>query len=532
MDIAATVANLAWFAANGPGFRRYIHSLRHPRRTQCALLEGYLRGNEDTALGRRLDFSKIRTVEDFQSRVPLSIYDDYEEDIERIMAGEGRVLTAEPVLRLQPSSGSTRAAKLIPYTAGFQREMRRALSPWMIGLARTHPGVIGGPAYWSVTPASLSVSHRSSRVPVGFEADQDYLGGVFGALVARTLIPCDDLSRLDDIPRFRKLTLLRLLRARELRLISVWHPAFLTLLLETLESHWGELLDDLSRGTEDKLTPPSPKRAAELNALPAPDPALIWPNLALISCWGGGHAGTSLETLKNRFPRVAVQPKGLLATEAFVTLPFNGLHPLAVCSHFFEFLDDSGEAHAAWDLERDEVYSVVVTTGAGLYRYRLQDQVRVNGYVEATPSLEFIGKEDRCSDLFGEKLSDDFVAGVFRRVFDQLDLNPWFFLLAPELSGDGARYVAYLGLDQPLPERFDQALEAGLRENPHYEYCVRLGQLKPAATARVAPGAAERYLAQLGAVGQRMGNIKPSVLCPLDAPGTNAFFSGIERPSS
>jgi len=44
---------------------------------------------------------------------------------------------------------------------------------------------------------------------------------------------------------FRWTTLLMLLRARELRLISVWHPSFLALLFEPLPLWWDGLLDDL-----------------------------------------------------------------------------------------------------------------------------------------------------------------------------------------------------------------------------------------------------------------------------------------------
>ena len=100
-------------------------------------------------------------------------------------------------------------------------------------------------------------------------------------------------------------------------------------------------------------------------------------------------------------PRVHIQPKGLLATEAIVTLPFRCLTPLAVRSHFFEFLRD-GRPYLAHQLVPGEVYSVVVTTGGGLYRYRLEDKVQVNGFVERTPSLAFLGKEDHLRILWAE----------------------------------------------------------------------------------------------------------------------------------
>jgi hypothetical protein len=159
------------------------------------------------------------------------------------------------------------------------------------------------------------------------------------------------------------------LRARELRLISVWHPSFLGQLLEALAARWDRLIVDLA--VRD------PRRAAELRRLRPDDVQGIWPTLGLISCWGDGPARSAAESLARRFPHVEVQPKGLIATEAIVTIPFAGRHPLAIGSHFFEFIDSNGCARLAHQLERGVDYTVVVTTGGGLYRYRLADRVPV-----------------------------------------------------------------------------------------------------------------------------------------------------------
>jgi len=51
----------------------------------------------------------------------------------------------------------------------------------------------------------------------------------------------------------------------------------------------------------------------------------------------------------------------------------------------------------AWllhELEANHEYSALLTTGGGLYRYRLGDRVRVVGFARNTPLLEFLGKED------------------------------------------------------------------------------------------------------------------------------------------
>ena len=53
-----------------------------------------------------------------------------------------------------------------------------------------------------------------------------------------------------------------------------------------------------------------------------------------------------------------------------------------------------------------------------MYRYRLGYRVLVDDFVYRTPSVQFVGRDDKVSDLFGEKLSDGFVAGVIDQLFE------------------------------------------------------------------------------------------------------------------
>ncbi|MES1211504.1 MAG: GH3 auxin-responsive promoter family protein, partial [Acidobacteriota bacterium] len=279
---------------------------------------------------------------------------------------------------------------------------------------------------------------------------------------------------------------------------------FLLLLLEALPRFWDALVRDIGR--------------TELGALSPDVPTRIWPRLGLISCWGDAHAALSLPELSRAFPGVEIQPKGLLATEGFVTIPFRGAWPLAVRSHFFEFLpEDDGDSRFAWELEEDRVYSVVLTTGGGLYRYRLQDRVRVEGFVEKTPSLRFLGKEGHVSDLRGEKLHESFVAGVLARVFTRIGISPRFAMLAPADEGP-AGYVLYLEAVE-APAGLEEMVDAELSANPHYRLCRELGQLAAARVVPVAENAYSRYVEQCRRRGQRLGDVKPLALSPLPGWG-------------
>jgi hypothetical protein len=354
-----------------------------------------------------------------------------------------------------------------------------------------------------------------------------YLGGARQKLAQAIMAVPPVLGRMRETAAFRYATVLFLLRARELRLISVWHPSFLEGLLDVFEEQRERLLRDLAAGTFQPPGPCDPGERAMLERLLTPQPArarvirsaapgdlhAVWPKLSLISCWADGPSRGAAGALEHRAGNVPIQAKGLLATEGVVTIPFADCHPLAIRSHFFEFIDAAGGFRPAHELRRGEEYTVVVTTGGGLYRYRLGDRVRVDGFVDETPSLRFVGKDDLVSDWFGEKLTDGFVAGVLRSLFPR-QTSPRFAMLAPERTSSGLTYTLFVDVDASASPDLSVRLERALRRNPQYAWCVDLGQLQPARVLPVGPDAARAYVDACAARGQRIGDIKPVALRP------------------
>jgi hypothetical protein len=145
-----------------------------------------------------------------------------------------------------------------------------------------------------------------------------------------------------------------------------------------------------------------------------------------------------------------------------------------------------------------EEYEVLLSTSAGLWRYRLGDKVRVTGQVKKTPTLQFIGRADGGCDLRGEKLHPDFVA-------ESLKLwQPNFAMLAPIASRDG--YALYTEADIT-----SEQIEARLSLNPHYAHCRRLGQLQ--AVKVIAMTEAE-YFDRCLRIGLTVSTVKTSSLAP------------------
>lgn len=241
------VANILWLLVSLPGWLRFRRAVKKPQRTQARILKRLLKANRDTDYGRRHGFNKIRTWEQFRD-LPITTGADYKEDVQRIRKGEKNVLTSDAVHILQPTSGSSSEAKLIPYTGAMAKQFRAALDAWIADIFRNRPRLIGGPQYWTISPASPPVAGKDSAVPVGFLDDSEYFGAKRRKVVERVMAVPNEVRQIPDMAANRYVTMLFLLRTKSLRLISVWHPSFLMLLVGTLRSEWTRLVTDIGTG--------------------------------------------------------------------------------------------------------------------------------------------------------------------------------------------------------------------------------------------------------------------------------------------
>jgi hypothetical protein len=535
MSLAAML-NTAWMLSCRPEWHAFQRATRSVAQTQADVLRAIIRANQRCALGTEYSFATIGSVSDFQRRVPIMGYDAYRPAIERMAAGEANVLTCEPVELFEPTSGSTGGEKWIPYTRSLRRQFQRGVAAWVADLFHNRSAVRRGRAYWSISPAWGPARYTSGGVSIGFDDDAAYLGRWEQWAVRRVMAAPTGLSKIVDLDRFRYSSLLYLLAAEDLSLISIWNPTFLTTLLAPLEEWADQLCADLRRGLVDRPSPAAnPRRAARVAEILRGNGALsgklreIWPQLTLVSCWGDAASARQLSAVRQLFPEVEIQPKGLLATEGFVSFPLvdQAAPALSLRSHFFEFSEatDAFETspaprcRLAHELDRGGRYRVIITTGGGLYRYPLHDEIEVVDFLNGCPLIRFLGKADRTSDLVGEKLSEVHVEGVIDRILAAHSLSSQFAMLAP-VEGQRPHYCLFLQCSSLAHKsswlrRLTDALEQGLSENPHYRYAVRLGQLGPARIQQLDPSAepaARIYERHCLAGGRRAGAIKPAAL--------------------
>jgi hypothetical protein len=323
-------------------------------------------------------------------------------------------------------------------------------------------------------------SARRGGLPIGLASDADYLGPLGRFVFDRLFAVPGDVASSPDLPTWRRRTLTGLVEAADLGLISVWSPTFLLRLLASLREEPPAMSADARQRWQAWM---GSGRLTDL-----------WPRLQLVSAWGDGFARRPFGELTAIGP---TQPKGLLATEGVVSVPIGpGDGSVVVPAHLVELRELGGRAVWPHEAELGGRYQPLLTTGGGLVRYALPDEVEVVGFYGRLPRIRLVGRLDRGSDLVGEKLTVPFVQSVVD------GLGAGFAVLIP----DGDRYV--LIADRPVDAG---RLEAGLQAAHHYRYARDLGQLRPA-EVRVRTDAWSCWERAVEAAGLRLGDQKPAAL--------------------
>jgi hypothetical protein len=431
MSFGTSCQSLLRWALKVSNANRFEAATGRPGTAQHDKLRRILARNARTEFGARHGFDRIRSVEDYRAAVPPCTYETLAPWIERVIAGEHNVLTADDPLLFATTSGTTGAAKYIPVTPSYLHEYSHGIHVHTYRLFADFPDILEGRAL--VSSSNDEEGRTAAGVPYG--AISGYLTRTQPAALRRFFVVPYDVCRIKDIESKYYLTLRHALAA-DVRSIVTPNPSSLLLLAETMRTHADELIDDIRRGTVNPAYLPAGaaagaaagltarlradvRRAAELaGCLRASGrliPAEAWPNLRVISCWKGGTMPLYLRKLPEHFGAVPVRDLGYMATEGRGATPLwnsgaGGV--LNVTSHFFEFVPVS-ERHAAAPgfltvegLEPDQEYFVYLTTSAGLYRYDLNDVVRVVDLYRRTPVIEFVRKGQGISSITGEKLTE------------------------------------------------------------------------------------------------------------------------------
>jgi hypothetical protein len=534
-----TAHHAAVWTCAGAG-RAFETALTDVRTTQEVQLQRTLREIAETDQAQRFGLRPGMKPDEFRARVPESQYADVAGAVEAQRAGQPKQLTNEACDRYQPTSGSSAKIKWIPYTRAFLAELDRAVSPWGHDLYRRYPRIAGGRHYWSLSWMPTNLRQVTAANVNDDRALLSWSKRLFSAATA-PVPPWITTTPSSDDSLFA--TLCFLAAADDLTLLSVWSPTFALNLLEQLAAQREALVEVLDVGQWDLAhahlpgRPPRSLRAAQLLRAwdGAQDPAFfveLWPELALVSSWATSTSARWAARLAELLPHAQLQGKGLWATEGVVTIPFRDKYPLAVRSHFFEFVAlDTGKTHFAWELRPGQIVRPLLTTGSGFLRYALKDRLIVRDHLGDTPCFEYLDRIDDV-DLVGEKMSPESARAVLDDLAELGELGddggcrPVSLLAVGGHNGAGKpRYLALC--EGPSGNRDSERsaqLDRGLRGIFHYNLARDLGQLAPARVLTLRD--ARRFYQEIGAArGMVAGNIKPEALLLCDDVASIALIT-------
>lgn len=537
--------NLIQIVLGVTGFRQaraFDQRCRNPRQTQEDLLRRILEVNAATEIGKQYGFNKIRSIEEYQQTVPASSYTEHEPYIQREAAGEKRQLTRDKISLFATTSGTTGARKYIPITSTSRRDKSTAMRLWLYHAATTHPGMFDGQLLAVVSPEIEG--YTESGIPYGAESGHAYrnMPSIMRSVYA---IPYEVFAIADYETKYY--TILRIAAERNITSIGTCNPSTILMLCRKLQEYESRIIRDIHDGTLEKDLPipeetraviekslaANPERAASLETCRANAGSLlpkdIWPHLAMIGCWKGGSVGLYLRDFPNYFsPDTPIRDWGYLASEVRGSIPLTdegcgGV--LSIETNFFEFVpEEESESSQPSFLTADQLmegrrYYVYPTTTGGLYRYDMDDLIRVSGFHESTPIIEFIQKGKGVSSLTGEKLYEAQVCKAVEQGNSVIS-DGYEFIVACPAWGTPPRYLFLVEEeDNSFPDSqwrdWIATVEGSLRkENEEYDIKRKSLRLGPPVVVVVEAGELMRYRAERVAQGAPDGQFKMLKLNP------------------
>jgi hypothetical protein len=519
--LAATLTLSAWAR-----HARFQRAIEHPETTQAAVLRALLAKNAGTAFGRAHGFARIGSRAEYARRVPIRDFEGFRPWVERILAGERGVLTAETPTGFATTSGTTGQPKLIPLTPRWEAELAGLMRLWMFAARRDHPDCFDHAALTLVSPAveSQTPDGRSVGALSGMAYQR-----IPWLLRRRYAVPYAVYLIRD--PDTRYFVIMRLALARAVSVIATPNATSLIRLAETAALHSEAIVRAIHDGTLGVPTPelelagampaaawlgamraflrPDPARARVLERIATAhgrlQPGACWPELGLIACWLGGTAGFHARRLADHYGDVALRDLGLIASEGRVTVPLEDGTPsgvLAIDTNFYEFVPEeqvdepAPSVRLAHELEDGRRYYVLLSSGNGLYRYDLNDIVEVDGFHGRTPRIAFVRKGRDMVSITGEKLHLNHLQAAIAEAEDETKLLVWQFRFIPDV--DAWRYDVLVefqgthieaGADRAFLRTVDGALARCNREYAAKRASRRLG---PPRLCVMQPGWAER----------------------------------------
>jgi len=514
------MVNLVLSALNAVAGMTKTNFVRKTRRTaevQERFLLNLLQAHRNTEFGRKYQLGEIKTVDRFRERVPILPYCSYEPYLERIAEGEQNILTADPVVYLTLTSGSTGKKKMIPTTRRSQNITRQATLTsmgFLTAALRSRGQQFGkilltnSTQQWGRTNAGIPYGPASA----GVLSMDKWLYEQFFAQPYETLQVADSSTR-------HYLALLFALQDPLMRGMLANFPMLILRTCNYLEKFAEDLIQDIETGTianwlevEPELRlklerhlSANPVRANELREIFQSEgkltPDLAWSKLSFVACARGGTSDFYFQRFPTYFGNTPIFGAVFSSAEGMFSI-YHELNDdssiLALESGFFEFIPqdqwqvEQPKTLLATEVKPGERYRILTTSYNGFYRYDIGDVIEVVGFYEQAPLIVFRHRQGGLISSTTEKTTEAHATQVMQALQQEFGLLLEDFCMTLSENDFPARYLVNIELANGYalkdPQAFlhecDRKLQAA---NTHYEIS-RKDPIPPPRLRILAPG--------------------------------------------
>ncbi len=448
MPITIVNSIASWF------LKKRIHQielfLKYPIEVQNELLNNLLKTAKDTEIGEKYDFNSIINYEQFVKNVPICTYEDIYPEIERARLGTKNVFWPTSIKWFAKSSGTTNAkSKFIPVSAESLENCHYAASKDLLCM------------YLNNNEKSQLFTGKSLRLGGSKELYKEN-GTIFGDLSA---------ILIDNLPFWAEFSSTP---SNKVSLMSDWEAKLEAIVKETLPENVTSLAGVPSWMLV--LLNTVLEISGKQNLFE------IWPNAEVYF-----HGGVSFTPYRKQyealFPKKEFQYYEIYnASEGFFAIQDqnNSSELLLMLDYgiFYEFIpmENYGNAEAkAIPLEAVELntnYAIVITTNAGLWRYKIGDTVR---FTSLKPyRIKVSGRTKHHINAFGEELIIENAEEALQEVCKQTNTEIVDYTAAPVfMKGKEKGAHEWIIEFKKAPKnlnKFNQLLDAALqRVNSDYE---------------------------------------------------------------
>lgn len=542
-------------------FKGMNHYTSVPLETQEKILMKIMDENKDTEYGKKIGFKNVHSVEDFQKIVPLSDYDTYADYVDRMLNGEDNLMMAAKCVRYCSSSGSVGKPKILPQSARAIYNMQcmgfaatpACASMWFKEHGMKFPKQIG-PVAVILTGHKLKdgkMCNGAGQVPF------TYLKAIskFFMTTPNDFMYPENEDAVDSSYFHLRFALER----RDLTYLGSMVVTLLTTMFDYFEANWEMICKDIEMGTIDpgvkcpdelrkkyeKKFKPNPKRAAEIRrecekGFDTPIAKRIWPDYV----WSYGMVGSNLQfyvdKLRKYIGDAPIHNMGYAAAEGYMAMPVElnvNDYVLLPRSIFFEFIPvddpDCERPLTMGEVEVGKDYELVITNFSGLYRYKIQDVVRVTGYHNKTPKVEFLYRNNLAMNIANEKTTTQMVDWAAAEVQKELGISFKGYSFYADTDNDPVRYMLLAEPDadissDKIPE-IEKVLDEKLNEsNEKYFKYRRWGMITNPKVQILKKNTYSDYREMLKKQGKVLNQIKPVTVINTDER-KEFFFSHIDE---